>query len=248
MTRQNGWVRPPITQAIRLTAAGAALVALAGVAGCSSDQSTGQPTAPATTSTAGTAPSTSTTSPAGTASSAATSSSAEGTPSTSAAPSSTGTSSAAGRTSTPRAGSTASTVPSRTQQTNKPTKTLIDAKSTVAPKLTAELTSLRSAQVDSTNPGEVSGNAVILGIRVVNGTGSSVDLGNVVVTIAGANGNPGTEITTDPAKPLSGDLAAGRTATGTYVFVVAKGQRNPVTVNVTLSAGTAVAVFRGDAG
>lgn len=252
MTAQNRAMRPT-PRTVRLAAAGAALTALAALAGCSSDQPTSQPTGQATSQQTGQATSGSTTtatsgptSQAGTASSTPTGAGTATTGSASPSSPSRGTSSS-GTTGRPSAGSTASTVPSRTQQTNKPTKQLLDTTSTVAPKLTAELTSLRSARVNSTNPGEVSGNAVIFGLRVVNGTSSSVDLGNVVVTLAGANGNPGTEITTSPAKPLSGTLAAGTSASGTYVFVVAKDQRDPVTVNVTLSAGTAVAVFHGDA-
>ena len=139
------------------------------------------------------------------------------------------------------------TVPRRTQKANPPTKKLTETKSTVAPKLTAELTSLRSAKVNAKNPGEISGNAVIFGLKVTNSSGSDFDLGNVVVTVAGANGNPGTEITSAPAKPLSGKAKTGTSARGTYAFVVPKGQRNPISVNVTLSADTTIAVFKGNA-
>lgn len=147
----------------------------------------------------------------------------------------------------PSSGSTASTVPRRTQKANPPTKKLTETKSTVAPKLTAELSSLRTAQVNSRNPGEISGNAVIFVLTVTNNSGSALDLGNVVVTVAGSAGNPGSEITSAPAKPLSGTAQTGTTVRGTYAFVIPRAQRNPISVDVTLSADTTIAVFKGNA-
>lgn len=147
----------------------------------------------------------------------------------------------------PSPGSTASTVPRRTQKANPPTKKLTETKSTVAPKLTAELSSLRTAQVNSRNPGEISGNAVIFVLTVTNNSGSALDLGNVVVTVAGSAGNPGSEITSAPAKPLSGTAQTGTTVRGTYAFVIPRARRNPISVNVTLTADTTIAVFKGNA-
>ncbi len=225
------------------------------IAGCSSStdssapgRTAASPTGAATTSAPGTTGA-GPTSSATTASSATNSSSASasGTGSTSQTASSSKPTARAATTK-PSAGSTASTVPSRTQKTNAPTKKLTQANSTVAPKVTAVLTSIRSAQVNAKYPGEISGNSVIFRVMVTNNSGSVLDLSNVVVTVLGANGNPASEITSSPAKPLTGSAKAGSSAAGTYVFVVPKGQRNPITVSLTVSADTTIAVFKGNAG
>ena len=138
-------------------------------------------------------------------------------------------------------------MPPKAQKTNPPTKKLTKAKSTVAPRLTAELISLKTQYVKSQYPGELSGNAVVLGLRLTNGTSKTVDLGNVVVNVTQANGNPASQITSSPAKALPTTAKSGATANGVFVFTVPKNQRNPITVSVTLSADTTVAVFKGKA-
>lgn len=145
----------------------------------------------------------------------------------------------------PAPGSTASTLPPRAQPVNKPTKRLTGTASSVAPRLTAELSSMRTRRVNSKVPGEVSGDAVVFQVTVRNGTAKTVDLSNVVVNVEGADGAPASQVTSSPAKAPPPRVGAGRTASGTYAFLVPKGERNPITVSVTLSAQTKVALFKG---
>ena len=136
-------------------------------------------------------------------------------------------------------------MPGTEQKANKPTKRLTGTTSTVAPRLTASLGSLRTQHVKSKVPGEVSGDAVVFTVTVNNGTAKSVDLSNVVVNVEGADGAPASEVTSSPAKAAPARVAPGKKARGTYAFLVPKNERDPITVSVTLSADTTVALFRG---
>ena len=126
----------------------------------------------------------------------------------------------------------------------------------------ARIMSVKAIEYHAVAPGQVSGPGLRLVIQVSNGTGKSIDLDNAVVTIADARGTPGLEMNITPAGsgddaghpgagnfsyPLRGLLAPGHKASGTYVFTIPAGHRNPVTVNFSYAGGGPVVLFKGDA-
>lgn len=115
----------------------------------------------------------------------------------------------------------------------------------VADGITARVTGHRSVRAEAGGPGETSGDAVALTVQVTNDSGRAVDLGSALVDLRAADGGSATPSSGKPADPLSGSLAAGRSASGTYVFVLPKNQRKDSTVLVRLSAG-AVVTMKGD--
>ncbi len=113
--------------------------------------------------------------------------------------------------------------------------------------VTAKLTGIRHGYVRAKIPGQISGASVIFDLTIKNGSGAALDLNPLVVNLTDASGSPTQPITSvAPAKSMPDLLQPGRSATGTFVFVVPKNQRNPVTVDVTVSADLKVVTFRGD--
>ena len=112
-------------------------------------------------------------------------------------------------------------------------------------RVTARITQVAAVQATATLPGEVSGPAVAVTVEITNSSAETVGLDSVTLTLTDAAGNPASPIAADPSTPLSGVLAAGAAATGTYVFTVPADQRNPVTVTVSYSSGAPTLVFSG---
>jgi hypothetical protein len=136
-------------------------------------------------------------------------------------------------------------VPTAPQKTRDPVD--LDKPSKAGGGVTARISDVRSITAKAKGPGEVSGPAVALTVKITNGASKRLPLDQVVVTLTGADRAPGTPMSGSPARPLAGSLAAGSSASGVYVFAVPKGSRNPVTVEVTVRGGDPVLVFRGKA-
>ena len=81
-----------------------------------------------------------------------------------------------------------------------------------------------------------------------NKTSAPVDLSAVVVECTDAAKAPCNRISSDPAKPFTGTVPAGGTATGRYVFVIPKNLRGSVSLVVTLTGDRPVVVFKGKVG
>jgi hypothetical protein len=127
--------------------------------------------------------------------------------------------------------------------------------------VTAQIMSIKAIEYHAVGPGQVSGPGLRLVIQVSNGTAKPIGLGNAVVSIADARGTPGVYMNLTPAGsgdgvghpgpgnfsyPLRGVLAPGHKASGTYVFTIPAGHRNPVTVNFSYAGGGPVVLFKGD--
>jgi hypothetical protein len=110
------------------------------------------------------------------------------------------------------------------------------------------LTRLESIQAKSTGlPGEISGPALRVSVRIDNGSSKPLNLDEVFVSLHDATGADGSPMSGNGSVPFTGTLAPGGTATGVYVFSVPGQHRNPVTVTVLYSPSTAAVVFRGNA-
>lgn len=148
---------------------------------------------------------------------------------------------------TPTPGSVDQTVPPVAQSTQKPVK-LDGGSSRFHKGLDVRVSDVGTKKVSAKLPGEVSGDGVLFTVTVKNGSSTVVDLNSLVVNVLDAKAVPASRITTSPAKPMPNAVAAGGSARGRYVFVVPKGARKPISVEVSLAAGDPVLVFRGSAG
>lgn len=139
-----------------------------------------------------------------------------------------------------------STVPTEPQASRKPVK--LDQTSKTGDGVSAELTSIKAiASVKARGAGEVTAPGLAITVKVTNNTSAALTAGNVVVTLTGSDDAPGNPMTAKPAKAMTGTLAAGKSATGVYVFTLAENLRKPVTVAVSISGPQPLLVFTGNA-
>jgi hypothetical protein len=79
---------------------------------------------------------------------------------------------------------------------------------------------VRQLQVKAEHPGEIKGSAAAVQITVKNTSKKPFSLDGLVVTASYGDGLPGDETTSGPSAPLTGSLGVGKSARGTYVFMV----------------------------
>lgn len=111
--------------------------------------------------------------------------------------------------------------------------------------VSARITSVEAVQGTATLPGEISGPAVRVTIRIDNGSADTIGVDTVTVALADAAGDPASSISAQDATPLNGVVLPGEAASGTYLFTVPTDQRNPVTVTVSYSTAAPTLVFTG---
>jgi hypothetical protein len=109
----------------------------------------------------------------------------------------------------------------------------------------ARLADIESVEAEGHLPGERSGPAVAVSVQVTNLSSRPIDLDIVTVDLTTADGVSAYGVVVPDRPPLAGDLAAGKTASGEYVFTVAPGDRSDVQIHVKYSASTATVVFEG---
>jgi hypothetical protein len=144
--------------------------------------------------------------------------------------------------STPPAGDINQTIPDEPQQTLAPIA--LDEPATVG-QVELAVDDVERIEGQARLPGEIAGPALAVQVRLVNNGSSTLDLSDVSVNLTDAEGAIAPPLTADPAEPFTGTLAAGQSATATYVFEFADGRPQPVRIDVSSSAGTPVAVFTG---
>ena len=95
-------------------------------------------------------------------------------------------------------------------------------------------------------PGDISGPAVAFTLRLTNRSASAVSLAGVAVTVSyGTDDTPASSIQVDRSRPFTGSVAAGRSATGVYVFGIPTDQRRHVVVTFTLDVKHPVILLQG---
>jgi len=109
------------------------------------------------------------------------------------------------------------------------------------------ITNVSALTTTATGPGEIAGPAVAVQVQIKNNAAAPFNLDSVFVTMNDSGGAPGQPSISDPAIPLTGELAPGGQATGTYVFRVPTTGRNPITILVSNSDSAEVVSFVGDA-
>ena len=143
----------------------------------------------------------------------------------------------------PTSGNIDQEVPARTVPTNAPVA--LDGTADFGNKISARLTEVKAVDATAKQPGEVAGPAVAVTVEVSNTSRQPIGLDTVSVTLADEAGNPGSPVSTDPAKPLSGVLTPGQQQSGTYIFTVPKNTRDRLTVSVSYSTGAPTVLFTG---
>ncbi|MDJ0312338.1 hypothetical protein [Arthrobacter sp. H35-D1] len=113
-------------------------------------------------------------------------------------------------------------------------------------KVSIEILNVESMETKATTPGEIAGPAVAMHVSIHNGSAGVININSVIVTVADSTSALGQPTTSDPYSPFAGDLAAGDSAKGIYVFLLPKDDRKDLTLSVEYEAGRASASFTGD--
>jgi hypothetical protein len=151
-------------------------------------------------------------------------------------PSATPSASKGGTTSAPKADARYGATVAQTVEKN------VDAK--LSGGMTAKVVSVSAVDGKAIRAGETAGPALKVTIDLANTTGKDVSLSQVSVNaFYGAKATPAS-VLTDGTKPLLGPLAAGATATGTYIFSVPDAQQSSAVFTMTDAAGSPITVFK----
>jgi hypothetical protein len=161
----------------------------------------------------------------------------------------------AGPTSSPTVSTTPSETPEPSASATKtpkptPTKTSgpvnITDPGTVTTGLTAQIGNFASVKGQATGPGEIDGPSVRFDVTFTNDSSKSANLANTVVTVYyGADKTPALELHKPGGKALPSSVAAGKTATGTFIFTIPSDERANVRIEVDYSVKVKPLVFAG---
>jgi hypothetical protein len=121
----------------------------------------------------------------------------------------------------------------------------IDATGDFGNGVTARLSRIEAINATATLPGEFSGPAVALRVEVTNRSARTISLGTVIVDLVYGDNLSAYPVTDPKRVPLSGDLAAGDTTAGDYVFTIAPEARDHVQVRIRYAAEKPTIVFTG---
>jgi hypothetical protein len=142
-------------------------------------------------------------------------------------------------------GSITQTVPGRTIATKAAVP--LSSPADFGNRVTAKISEVKPINATAQGPGEIAGPAVAVSITLDNGSSKSINLTNVVMNLQDKAGTPSVPMSASPAKPFSGNLAAGAKATAVYVFALPKNHVNPVTVSFSYTTEAPVVLFVGQA-
>lgn len=102
---------------------------------------------------------------------------------------------------------------------------------------------VKDVTVKARQPGEIAGAAAAVPLTVRNGSGAAFSLDGMVVTAFYGDDIPGNETTASPSKPMTGSLAPGKTAKGTYVFNIPKKYASTLRVEVASNQSPTIVQF-----
>jgi hypothetical protein len=105
--------------------------------------------------------------------------------------------------------------------------------------------SVTAIEVKAETPGEVSGSAIRVTVTAKNGAAEAQSLDSAVVTALADDGQPGIGTTAGDPKPFAGVVKPGKSASGTYIFMLDSASGRQVSVSVNYAAGEPVAIFTG---
>lgn len=105
---------------------------------------------------------------------------------------------------------------------------------------------VEAIETKATTPGEIAGPAVAMYVSIHNGSAKTINIDSVIVNLTDSADGLGQPTTSDPYQPFAGELAAGKSVEGVYVFLVPTDNRRGLTLSVEYAAGQASAHFVGD--
>ncbi|WP_394278174.1 DUF4352 domain-containing protein [Microbacterium sp.] len=111
--------------------------------------------------------------------------------------------------------------------------------------LVVSVSSIESVTGEAVVPGEVSGPAVRVTVRIENESDETVDLTTAVVTLFGASELQASPVTKPAGKSFPLEVGAGKAASGAFVFELPKDERTDVRVEVDLSVAEPLIAFEG---
>jgi len=142
---------------------------------------------------------------------------------------------------TPGASSTSSPIPPELPPVA-PTKSVKDTDGVVV-----SLTKIEAVTGEAVAPGEISGPALRITVKLTNDTDEELTLRYTAVNLYyGADRIPASPIIKPGGDPFYGEVKSGKSAIGVYVFSVPKDQRKDVTVGVDYKPGQPTVIFKGD--
>ena len=111
--------------------------------------------------------------------------------------------------------------------------------------VTIQLASVTATKVTAETPGETTGSAVVVTVVVTNKGTSTASVDSAYLQLVASDGTLGIGTTAGNGKPLTGTIAPGASATGSYVFMLSTPRGRDVTITVSHAAGAPVAQFEG---
>lgn len=124
----------------------------------------------------------------------------------------------------------------------------ISATTAVTEGITAKVEKLEAVQGEAKGIGEIAGPAIRFTVTVTNGTAEAVPLANAIVNVsAGADDAPASQLSGPNTVAFPESVAAGGSASGTFVFSVPVEQRDSVKIYLNYSVAAPVAAFAGPA-
>lgn len=111
--------------------------------------------------------------------------------------------------------------------------------------MTVSLDAIELVEVTAETPGDTAGPAIAVTVTVMNSSDTIQSVESAVVTLTTAEGDLGIPTIAGGADPLSGEVEAGSTAQGRYVFMLDPAAGRDITVSVNYAAGEPVAEFVG---
>jgi hypothetical protein len=121
----------------------------------------------------------------------------------------------------------------------------LDAPVTLSTDMVVAIDKISTTTITPETPGEYAGTAVIVTVSVVNDSDQAQSIDSAVISLVTDDGDVGVATTAGPNAPLQGEVAAGATAEGTYVFMLDPAQGRSVKISVNYAAGEPVASFAG---
>lgn len=121
----------------------------------------------------------------------------------------------------------------------------LDAPIALSTDMVISIDKITTTTITPETPGEYAGSAVVVTVSVVNDSDRAQSIDSAVISLVTDDGDVGVGTTAGPNKPLAGELAAGATTEGTYVFMLDPVAGRSVKISVNYAAGEPVATFAG---
>ncbi|MGM7679303.1 hypothetical protein [Microbacterium sp. A94] len=122
---------------------------------------------------------------------------------------------------------------------------VLDAPIALSTEMVVALDAITTTTITPETPGEFAGTAVVVTVSLDNSSDRAQSIDSAVISLVTDDGQVGIGTTAGPNEPLQGELAAGETAIGTYVFMLDDAIGRSVKISVNYAAGEPVANFTG---